>query len=459
MIKSTRKRPASLIALENPVALSIVENPANRVGFKVKRDDQGAAKVIRKRSDGEDSSLLLLILPDGTTEDHAIGIMATYGMGDDYEFCTTSDSKPALKRKKCSDDVTGVSIPLPDGCTAVLSNTAFAKRSDPDQSAIGVTLVRMEFDQMHDEAFINTWLAARSMATDTGLVKEPETAVTVLHRCDPKDSPTKSIELEAGVVAVVMRSATTDVPVRIFRSVVEQSYGNWGWGHMDFASCMADPAFTEQSWSAIDVLEDVLGNIVIYSGLTLDERKKLLHNALVSYESFMVALMDSLPMGATVATTSDKLAKPAPAAATTAEVAGTETTAERSDDGAAPATTDGGSGFVTRAELEEVVANAIRSAMQPAQTPAPAEVSEQKRSDGVGSADLRNMLSSIVADAVKPLSEKVESVVRSVTKLEEESVTIVHSGGDGTDVTQKRSDEGNGRTSVFSGLFHVNNNA
>jgi hypothetical protein len=75
---------------------------------------------------------------------------------------------------------------------------------------------------------------------------------------------------------------------------VEARYGSFGYGHVDFFTAMADPSFTNTSEEAIFILKDVLENIV-FSGLSLEERKSRIQQVLEQYMGFMNSLIDSLP--------------------------------------------------------------------------------------------------------------------------------------------------------------------
>lgn len=377
MAERRKRRRAQLSSINEPGFLTLTKSPANRSPFKVIRSADGDEGKVVERSD---SDLLSIDLPTGISRNDAEGIMRTFGLEDDYEI-VESDGLFRLHRRGSDADAKTVKLEMGEGIVANVAVSAF-QRSDEefadackpegDQKKY-VALVNVRFDNGHFKSVkqVSDWLDGHEVTYPEGAVKIEKDGFTVTR--GDAEGETREVDLGDGVLGTICRAEAQDVPMRVYRNVLEQAYGSWGWGHIDFAAALADPIFTDKSWDALWALRDVLENIVIYSGLPLDDRKALIRNACNSYADYMSALLDALPRGVIEQARSDKLVPgqegvmPKQKTETKGQksVEADTTQVERND-----TTTDDKTKteeqFVTRAELEDVVGSAVTTALRAA---------------------------------------------------------------------------------------------
>jgi len=108
----------------------------------------------------------------------------------------------------------------------------------------------------------------------------------------------KEIEID-GATVTLAQTQDSDIPTRIYRSVIEEAYGSWGWGMIDFNQAMADAIFTRDVSEANRMLWDILDNILFYSYLPLADRQALVMNALNQFAVWLANLMSALPRAMT----------------------------------------------------------------------------------------------------------------------------------------------------------------
>ena len=446
MAERIRKREVGLMKLANSEFLSLVKSPSNKTGFKIIRKDDGAMQKIRIREKAKrnDSALLAISFPEGTTEEEAIQLMETFDLGEDYSVYRDEDGNYILKRVDAESSEYAQAIEMGNGFSALVDSSAIQRS---DKTVTGVTLIGFEFISGQKREDVEEWLNTRDIS---GYKMSTEGDVTIVHRHETKEE-TRKIKIEEGIYAVVCRSSDTDVPEKVYRAVVDASYGNWGWGHLNFATALADPEFTDKSWDAIYILRDVLENIILYSGLPLDDRKTLLQNACEQFASYMGGLMDALPRGLIEKATNsdDKTVKQEPNDMAKKE----ETKVERSD--ATPDTDKGNENkanentaeYVTRDELKGVVAEAVTEAMK----------SHVERTDE--NTDKVASALAALGDAVSKINENVDTVTRSVKEIKEEvddlgGETVARSDDDdGDDTGEQETVKRDENASPFAGMF------
>ena len=300
--KRAVQRGVSIIKLEQPRFLSVVGSPANRTGFKVvRKDDNGNTKLrslveaaSEKREDAATPALLSLSFPDGLARAEVNELLEAFGMQSEYEVRGEEGGPFIAYRRNCPEGIETVEIDTGRGYIATLALQRFS-RSDVDQ--VGVTLVGLEFDEAFSEDKVREWLETNGVVTEAGAIEKCDGGYAVTRHELPEDGTAhvKKLQVEAGIYAVIAATQRNDVPIRLYRSVVEKAYGSWGWGHLNFASALVDPEFTSNSYEAINVLEDVLENIVLHSGLPLEDRKQLMRNALSQFGAYLEQMMDALP--------------------------------------------------------------------------------------------------------------------------------------------------------------------
>lgn len=490
MTTDTVTKPVSLRKLKEPKFLSLVEKGANRSAFKIIRDDSTKDDVKFKFAQREDNPLMTIYLPESVqTEQDAYDMLELFGLGEDYEVTHRTDMDGyMLVRKGQTNAEQGTFFDLGDGLGAEVATSSLAARSDDKGNGVVVTSIEFVKEHFAKLADVQAWLSENGVDFKENGVEVLDGGYIVTRHDAPDGLVTKKVPIQDGVIARIALAERADIPTGIVSPVSEYAYGNYGWGQLDFAAAMADPEFTNASWNALSTLGMVLEDIVFNGGLKLDERKVLIQRALGQYGDFMNGLLDALPKEVLVQIRSDKrnrkefvMTKKTEAApqaddkttdasteataatdeATRSDAAGETTeeqttesaTAESTDeaarddsegetasDDAAASSESSESEFVTRAELEEVVNNAVASALS-------------KREDATTTA-----LSSIT-DTLGKLTESVEGIQRSAEetntdlakKLESiESHTVLRSDED--DDSQEPAAQGGTFSGVFGGF-------
>jgi hypothetical protein len=402
-VKRTVEKDVSLLKLEQPRFLSVVGNPSNRSGFKVLRKDADGNTALRdlvnvatekskKRSDSP--ALLSLSFPQGLTREEVEELLEAFGMESEYEVRGDSDQFIAYRRN--SEELEGVEtvdINTGLGYVATIAAQRFC-RSDVDQ--IGVTLVGLEFGEEFSESQVREWLIRRNVVEGDYAVEVCDGGIAVTRHSLPEDGSAhvKKVQIEPGVHAVIAATERNDVPVKLYRSVVEQAYGSYGWGHLNFASAQVDPMFTSDANSAIYVLQDVLENIILYSGLPLEDRKQLMRNALAQFGAYLEQMMDSLPRQAMDAGKSKRTdSNPGDsgnkdeakdmAGSTQKTETKNETRKDENSEGQTPE-------YVTRDDLSAAIGAAIKEQVTPVVTEAVQAALAATRNDGASGEDAGN---------------------------------------------------------------------
>ncbi len=454
-----RKRTASLMKLEDPEFLSLVTKPANKTGFK----------IIRSEAESE-SSLLRIDFPQGIDQDSAIQIVRVMGLEEDYTLNgDETDGFYLVRKGDEGKELTGTTeLDLGNGFSAY----ATMDISRGDEGAIsGVKLIRMEFDKSFGVDDVKDWLKEKEVDFQPNGVDVAEYGTVVIRHESKGDE--QKVQIMPGVVGYVSRAAEDDVPASISREVVEQAYGNYGWGHLGFATAMADIEFTNKSWDAIEVLRNVLEEVVIYSGLPLDERKTLIRNACSQYAGYMSGLLDVLPTGVIEQMRNDRnqtretetmpkevkdkaveeakeVARSDEQSADTATEAKDEVTNEDEQGGETPE-------YVTRGDVTEIVTAAVAAAFE-ARDAAEAEKAQRQDADeGEDKADPVTDALKSFGETLKDISEKVERMSKDHDDLKGEvdemaGTTVARSDEEDTSPDEataaKRSDD-----SPFAGMF------
>lgn len=331
-----KRRRVNLARLAEPFNLTLTKKPANRSGFKVVRSDETEETEMldldkmptRKRrragmspprkanltsprkvalgshdlarTKRKDSGLLNLILPSGATKDDAMDVIEHFGLSDDYEIVQNDDGRIVLHRREAGDVEETIPIQLNNGIiaevdAALLDPMANRKRGDTSMGD-GCALARIDFDsRAFSTEKVNKWLDHFGVDYLENGVEAVDGGVIVMRDDDIEEKDCHKIRLAEGVVGYIARADANDIPTRITRAIVNEAFGNFGFGHLDFASALADPEFSNRSESAIFQLSDVLHNIVFRSGLPIGERKELIGRATGQFSTFMGNLMDNLP--------------------------------------------------------------------------------------------------------------------------------------------------------------------
>jgi hypothetical protein len=285
-----RKRNATLMKLVEPNFLSIVRSPANKTPFKVIRS--APEDGIAERGD---VGLLSIEFPLGIGQEEADALLSLLHLGEDYELATSDSGRFYLRRAGVPDELLAKTTRIDMGHGFSASVVVEFSENTESSSLVdaGVQLLRMDFDR---EAFtleqVKDWLEKNEIDFQpNGVVCSERTITVQRHDCGEE---LQSVQIMPGVHGAVRRAAVSDVPEKVYRQVVEAAYGNWGWGQVDFRAAIADREFSEEAPEAVSVLSDVLHN-VIWSNMTLAEKKALARQACAQFADYMDGLIDALP--------------------------------------------------------------------------------------------------------------------------------------------------------------------
>lgn len=448
-----RKRTASLLKLDEPRFLTLAGKPANKTGFR----------VIRSEEEPAGSQLLRIDFPLGITREDAERIIGVMGLEEDYVLLGEEAAGFYLQRSDTDEgSIESLnSIDIGHGYTAVV-------RMDSEERAeggvtSGVKLLRFEFGEEFGTDDVKDWLVSRDVDfKPNGVESVDGSTVVVRHESVGGE---EKVQIMPGVVGVICRSAEDDIPESISRQVVEQAYGNYGWGHLSFASAIADTQFTDKSWGAISVLRDVLEMVIFYSELSLDERKTLILNACDEYAKYMVGLLNALPTGVVEQVRNDrKLTREtenmSKQGKETSGSDGATSTEEREGEDVKRGDSSQDTGnYVTRDDVAEIVTKAVDSAFSAREE---AKRTDEKAASDKEEADHSESLGTVAA-SLKTLGDTLEGISKEVKRMSDTQDTLKKEVDELSGTTVTRSEDDNesdntdqvkrGDDSPFSGMF------
>lgn len=288
--EATVEREGQLLDLKEPQFLSIVKSPANRTPFKVVRDDESGKR--RRRRTADTQALLTVTLPDGVDMDQAQEIFQRFGLTEEeFEIETGDDGKIKYTRKARRDEnLQTVAINMGSGVIAHVEAAALTRGIEQTPDHPGVTVLRFDFESKEAG---EEWLERHDIPSEGQWLELEETTIFCRHDMMPPDEA-KEIDID-GVTVTVAQTQDDDIPVRIYRQVIEEAYGSHGYGMIDFNQAMADQIFTRDAKEANYMLWDILDNILFYSMLPLADRQALVMNALNQFAVWLTNLMSALP--------------------------------------------------------------------------------------------------------------------------------------------------------------------
>jgi hypothetical protein len=459
MSTRTRKKTGQLATLLDPEFVSVVKSPSNKTGFKIIRsaeEEGGEEKMVtvgnvspvktRVRKKRSDTNLLSIDLPTGASLSSAETVLATFNLSEEYEVVDRGDYFSLVRKGSDDDSEETMPIDLGDGIVANVRSSSFTEAQAQRKDEGGVRLVRIDFDSaVFDEEAVELWMSNNAVDFKEGGMSVTEAGVTVL-RHDFVETDGKPVKIGDGITGVVVRHASNDVPLSIQRGIVEEVYGNYGWGQMDFTASMADEEFTEESWEAIYALRNVLENIIFYSNLPLAERQALIQNACDQYAAFMSGLIAMLPREVMLAARSDlKLINPDQEINTMS----TKVDDKVKDKGAVSDT-------LTREDVAQIVRESLAAAL-------PEVVATlTKRSDEAE--EETKVVTATVADSVKVMGETMQQLRSSLAEVKKEldevasTTTVTRSDDDDDDgeATEEEEEEETptqNKRSCFAGMF------
>lgn len=430
-------KPVEVSTLVEPKFLTLTGKPANQVAFKIVRSDAiedtdmteevaGSKPLPRRVRAARRSSLLTIEFPEGSTDDDVKSLVEKYGL-EGYELVEAGDKKCLQLRRS---DLTGdpekyVSVTLAGGVKAKVARNDTQSADTSPLPAIAV--VALEFDAgTFDEAGALDIIQRFDIDILENGVENSGSLIRVV-RTDVGDSvEVRRVELQQGVTVVVARAETPDLgstDPAFIEVVSETAYGNWGWGQLDFGASMADVEFCNAADDASYRFSRVVSNILYYSELPVATRKALVARAAGQFSDYIGTLLDGLPTKVVIVNRSheEKRMKQSETTKQTAPSAGS--------------TTAPGTEYVTRADLQVAVTEAVTAAMaahaaqaaeeapvQRSDAP-PAEGSDPKpQAVGVDSA-------TIVAEVTRSVGDAMASMLGGISdRLQKiESATVVRS--------------------------------
>jgi hypothetical protein len=313
---ATVEQEGNLMEVIKPAFLSLVGRPANKVAFKVVRSadgqgtqgNQGAAPmktpVVRRTRRSDPGAILSVTFP-GTFDDATVNERMK-GLGlTGFSVTRKDDTIVALRGdlKSISNDTKTIPVRLSDdGVVATVERADDAAATNP-KSALAVTGYVFRAEQFTEQQVVD-WLTANGIEGKVEFEKGDDgvaVSYSVQRAEVPADEESRSVEIEPGLTATVIRSDVGAVPDGYVAVINETCYGNWGWGQLDFNAKLADTMFSEAMDEAIYSLRSVLSTILLYSALPLAERKMLMSNALEQFGTFATGILDSLPRTVLVA--------------------------------------------------------------------------------------------------------------------------------------------------------------
>ncbi len=426
----------NLLSIDTPKFISIVGRPANQRPFVAIRSEPESTpaaptRTVRaKRTLRSDQAIMMLTFPATYTEDQALGAVQNFGL-DDYNVTFNGTNYVAVRSDTDLQSVAKSSSQIrltSDGVMASLSAESYTPvEATPEPS---VSLARLEFAaKTFDAEGVAAWAAKNSVDIPQDGIQNSGELMVVQRKDVPEGTEVRRMEIEKGVVAVVVRSDVMDVPVCLAIGVIETAYGCWGWGQMDFNASMADIAFCDAFDNAQYRLGEVMRRIVYHSELPLETRKTLVKTAAEQFATFVTNAIDALPRQVLLlAVRSDADTKGATKMSTEElkrQEAEAKAAKEKAELDAQP---------ITRADIKALIAETLAAVAPPvvavdtaevvrADTPAVTAPATTPADPAVApviaqetQVITRADLNSALADALKPMLERVERA---------EQVTIV----------------------------------
>jgi hypothetical protein len=449
------QKKVNVTTLVEPAFLTLTDKPANQVGFKIIREDNkeqnmtektADIRVRRVRAQRSMGPMVSVMFPAGTTEDDAKKTMDEFGLTG-YTLTRAGDSVVALRSDLEAVPANVTNIGIGNGVFASI------ERADPvlvagEKGNLSVVAVRFDKEQYSEESDVMAWIERHDIDFLPDGVKNGPTATLVCRTGGPDGEETREIQVEDGVTFVIARADLADVPSAFIEVVSETSYGSWGWGQLDFASCMADKEFCNAAEEAGYTLRRVADQILFYSPLPVSVRKELVSRAATQYATYMGSLLDALPAKVVLANRSIHESKESQVTDKKQDEV------QRSDAAAAVAApTTPTVEHVTRAELVAVVAEAVKAAMATVQrtdsaAPAAAEAAPVEAAPAAAAVSaeathLENVTRSLEALA-KTVAGMAEGVDSRLGKIE--GATVLRSDAGDAPQTVTRKD-------VFKGMF------
>lgn len=392
--------------------LTLCKTPANQRSFSVLRSEDDnvntKSRVSRTRR-SDNTAVQQLLFPHGYTEETVAAALTQYGM-DTYTVEAAEDGTFTARRSDLQsiamEEVNQIKL-TDDGVVA------FVARAEGETATAGKTALAVSDLTFDDSRFtrsdVVSWLE-KNEVDFTAEAIDNSSGKFVLQRMDAGAEETRSLELEEGIVATIVRNDVMNIPDGFVAVINEAAYSGWGWGQLDFNARLSDVAVGEKMREGLYQLDDLLRDIIFYSPLPIEMRKELNTRALTQFGAYINNLLDQLPRQLLMSVSSntqrnDKAKEPDMS----------------KDPGTTETTKDTEVVSMTRGDLKQLIAEAVRDAAKPAEATTEAKPAD---TEPATSALTRADLEAVVKEQLAPLQETVAklqgtTVVRSDEQTEE----------------------------------------
>lgn len=470
--RSKEERKGMLVAgCAEPQMITLTGRPANQRGFGIQRSEgeEPTARVTRTRR-SDSTGLAKIDFPEGYDVDKATEKLKELGLAG-YEFEEAEGRVSAMR----ADLKSTANLPACDSVKLTSDGiVAHVQRSDATTPVAGKTQIAVSAIAFSSDNFSRSdaeaWLEKNGIDFSEKAL-DNSTGNFVLQRKDVAEGEElRQIELEPGVVANVVRSDLQDIPDGFVVVISEAAYSGWGWGQLDFGAYLTDSLVGDLLRDGVCALEEVLRQIMFYSALPVDMRKELTLRALDQFGAYASNLFDQLPRQLLISVANverkDKQEEPVQMGkenqeaksenVTRADMEAMEqrldgklndfleklTNAKRNDETAEGAATE-----QTNAPAD---ATKETTEQKPAES-APADAPNEPAAGGEGGEEskpkegnvTRSDLEEIVANAVKPLNDKIAEL---------SSTTILRSDNGDAEFQKKAEVK---RSDLFAGVLNL----
>lgn len=454
-----KRRKVNLTDISDPRGITLTKSPANLSGFKIVRSNS-----LEKRSD-----LRAIVLPEAADKTFIGKVIEAYNLGETYSLREDAGAQYLAINGFSTDEVV-VPAPLGFGLTGLIAMESVEQaqphapvsRSDKQgkneidfkhPELVSLSLAKTHFEDAKAAAL---WIEENAIDTDEAIASQTKEAFVFRFSKQDNAAP---VDLGEGISVEIAPKQGGKLPSSIYRNVLHKTYGYEGmWDFIDFAHASANPGYIESSETAIRTLCDVLHNILLYSDLSVEEKKVAASSAVSSFESYTLNLLNSLPEPQiklerhlpTRSTETKSMTEKAPApTAEEQEVTRSETQeAETTEETATADPSD--TITVSRSELQDLVRECLISVKMDKEDDTASAADSEEATKEAQRSDPMDIISSAMeklAQTTETLAQRMQAVEENITKEQEDSVTVARSKEDETEQQQQET------ASVFKGVF------
>jgi len=424
-----------LLSMKEPRYITPCKKPANQRAFGVLRSEseegEGGKRRVRRTRRSDSDRIARLEFDHTMTQEEVQESLEGFGLAT-YEVTRVGDDGvwvAASGATVCTDDQL-LSHKLNDPRV-----TAYVVRSEdekPTSGKHGISVVSIAFTEKDVSASdAAAWLEENNIDFDEKDLNN-SSGQLVLQRTELGEGvETRQIAAGDGVVFVVARADSDNIPEGYVQAVKETAYFGYGWGQLDFNANMADKTIGEKLREARWVLGDTLDNILYWNAeLTPDAKKALISRTCDQFADYVNSFLDQLPRNLLIPVSSESQAQ---RSEPIKEIEAMPTPESKKDD------------FVTKDTLADTIRQVLRSERE-AEDQLKKDQEAKVAQEQAEKEARRSEISEAVAAAVKPLQEEIVALKgTTVVRSEKGNEQQVDKDEDGREI--KRSE------SVFAGLF------